>query len=153
MRLVLAAFGKLRSSGLAAAAGEYLKRLGKYTSAEVLELKEERGEDLAARRREAERLAGSLREGDFLVLCDERGEQLASRELAEFLAGRERAGRGRTVFLVGGPYGVNPALRARADLVFSLGRLTLPHELARLVLVEQVYRAFTILRGEKYHHG
>lgn len=152
MKLILAAFGKMRSAELSAAAGEYFKRLRKYTSAEVLDIKEERGESPAARRREAQRLAGSLREGDFLVLCDERGRQLSSRELADLLAKRERAGRGRSVFLVGGPYGVDESLRARADLVLSLGRLTLPHEIARLVLVEQIYRAFTILRGEKYHH-
>ena len=152
MKLLLAAFGRLLSRELSAAAGEYLKRLGRYTSAETVELREERGASAAARRREAGRVEAALRPGDYLVLCDRRGRALSSGELAELLSERERAGRGRTVFLVGGPFGVDESVRARADLIFSMSRLTLPHELARLLLVEQVYRAFTILRGEKYHH-
>jgi 23S rRNA (pseudouridine1915-N3)-methyltransferase len=152
VKLVLAAVGRFRSAQLAAAAGEYLKRLRRYASPEVLDLREERGEEAAARAREAGRLSSALRDGDFLVLCDERGRQMSSAELAAFLAQRERAGRGRTVFVVGGPYGVDPALRERAGLVLALSRLTLPHELARLVLAEALYRAFTILRGERYHH-
>jgi 23S rRNA (pseudouridine1915-N3)-methyltransferase len=152
VKLVLAAFGRMRSRALAAEAGEYLKRLRRYASLEALELREEKGDAPGARAREARRLISSLRDGDFLVLCDERGAEMSSTELAEFLAGRDRSGRGRTVFLVGGPFGVDDAVRARADVSLSLSRLTLPHELARLVLTETLYRAFSILRGEKYHH-
>jgi 23S rRNA (pseudouridine1915-N3)-methyltransferase len=153
VKLILAAFGRGRSRELGAAAAEYVKRLRKYAAVQTLELREERGEGNSARRKEAERASAALREDDFLVLCDERGDELSSRGLADLLAARERAGRGRTVFLVGGPYGVNAELRARADRLLALSKLTLPHELARLVLIEAVYRAFTILRGEKYHHG
>ena len=124
MKLLLAAFGRPRSRDLAGAAAEYLKRLRKYASLEVLDLKEERGDDRAARRREAARLEKTLRAGDFLVLCDGRGRELSSPELAALLARRERAPRGRTVFLVGGPYGVDGSVRRRADLVFSMSRLT-----------------------------
>ena len=152
MKLVLAAFGRMRSRELAAAAAEYHKRLRKYCALEKLEVREERGDTAAARRREAERFAKGLRAGDFLVLCDERGRGLDTRGLADFLAERERAGSGRTLFLVGGPYGVDDSLRERAGLVLGLSRLTLPHELARLVLSEALYRAFSLLRGEKYHH-
>jgi 23S rRNA (pseudouridine1915-N3)-methyltransferase len=153
VKLVLAAFGRMRSGELAAAAAEYHKRLGKYCALERLEVREERGDSAAARRREAARFIEGLRPGDFLVLCDQRGRQPDTRGLADFLAERERAGPGRTVFLVGGPYGVDDSLRERAGLVLGLSRLTLPHELARLVLSEALYRAFSLLRGEKYHHG
>jgi 23S rRNA (pseudouridine1915-N3)-methyltransferase len=153
VKLVLAAVGKLRSRELGAAAAEYLKRLRRYTSLEIVEFSEERGEAGGARAKEAERALSFLRREDYLVLCDERGKQLSSREMASFLEERERSGRGRTVFLVGGPFGVDDSLRARADRVLSLSRLTLPHELARLVLTEAVYRAFTITRGESYHHA
>ena len=153
MKLVMACVGRTRSREMVSAAGEYLKRLRKYAAVRTVEIREERGREAAARRREGERAAALLREGDYLVLCDERGEEMSSRGLADFLAERERSGRGRTVFLVGGPFGVDVALRERADLALSMSRMTLPHELARLLLVEQIYRAFTILRGEQYHHG
>jgi len=154
VKLVVAAFGRLRSRELAAIAGDYLKRLGRYGPAEALELRDERGEDPASRRKEAERLEAALRPGDHLVLLDERGKQLSSPELAALIAERSRAGgAGRLVFAVGGPFGVDESVRRRANQVLSLSRMTLPHELARVVLLEQLYRAWTILRGEKYHHG
>ena len=153
MKLIVAAFGKLRSRELAAVADDYAKRLKRYCPAEVLELRDERGEGEGPRRKEAERLDAALRDGDYLVLLDERGRQLSSPELAGLIDGRSRSAAGRLVFLVGGPYGVHESVRSRAQLVLSLSRMTLPHELARAVLLEQLYRAWTILRGEKYHHG
>jgi len=153
VKLVVMAFGKLRSRELAAAAAEYLKRLRRYAPAEVVELREERGEEPAARRKEAARLSGALADGDWLVLLDERGRQMTSPELAGLLAERTRAGGGRLVFLVGGPFGVDEAVRRRASLTLSLSRMTLPHELARVLVLEQLYRAWTILRGERYHHA
>ncbi len=152
MKLVLAGFGKLRSRELAAVRGEYLKRMRKYAALEVLKLKEEKGEGESVRKKESSRALAALRDGDFLVLCDERGDQFSSRQLAAFMAERERSGRGRTLFMVGGPYGVHDELRNRADRVLSLSKLTLPHELAHVLLAEAIYRAMTITRGEKYHH-
>lgn len=153
MKLTVLAFGRLRSRELAAVADDYAARLARYVPAEVVELRDERGADAAARAKEARRLEEALRGDDFVVLLDERGRQMSSPELAAFLAERTRAGRGRTVLVVGGPFGVDDSVRRRAGLVLSLSRMTLPHELARAVLLEQLYRAFTILRGEKYHHG
>lgn len=102
---------------------------------------------------QTERLIRRLRPDDYVVVLDERGKQLSSEEFAkqfaQIIARRAR----RVVFIIGGAYGVGHTLRARADLVVSLSSLTLPHELARLVLCEQLYRAMTILRGEPYHHG
>lgn len=152
MKTVVMAFGKLRSRELAAVAADYAKRLARYSPAEVVELRDERGEDASARRKEAGRLEDALRPGDFVVLLDERGKELSSRELAALISERARSAAGRLVFLVGGPFGVADEVRARARQVLSLSRMTLPHELARVVLLEQLYRAWTILRGEKYHH-
>ena len=154
MKLAVLAFGRLRSAALRELATDYAKRIGRYVKLETVELREERGDSPAARRKEAERLAAALRDDDFWVLLDERGPQFSSAELAGWLRDRERAGGGsRTVFLVGGPFGVDAAVRARARLTLSPSRLTLPHELARVVLLEQLYRAYTILRGEPYHHA
>ncbi len=152
MKTVVMTFGKLRSRELAAVAADYARRLARYSPAEVVELRDERGEDAAARRKEAGRLEDSLRPGDFVVLLDERGKELSSRELAALISERARSATGRLVFLVGGPFGVADEVRTRARQVLSLSRMTLPHELARVVLLEQLYRAWTILRGEKYHH-
>jgi len=152
LKLVLAGIGRMRSRELAAVRAEYLKRMQRYAAVEVLEIKEEKGAGRGARGREAARVCKGLRDGDFLVVCDERGRQLSSRQLAGFLAERDRSGPGRTVCLVGGPYGVSDELRERADRLLALSRLTLPHELAQVVLTEALYRAMTITRGEKYHH-
>lgn len=154
MKIAVMAFGKLRSKELSAVAAEYLKRLSRYSPAEVVELRDERGEDAASRRKEAGHLAAALKPGDFVVLLDERGRQLSSPELGAMINDRARAGSWkRLVFVIGGPYGFDDEARARANFTLSLSRMTLPHELARVMLLEQLYRAWTILRGEKYHHA
>jgi len=153
VKLAVMAFGRLRSRELAAVAADYARRLARYAPTEVVELRDERGQDAAARRKEAARLEAALRQDDHVVLLDERGRQLLSRELAGLLAERTRSGAGRLIFVVGGPFGVDDSVRHRANLVLSLSRMTLPHELVRVVLLGQLYRAWTILRGEKYHHG
>lgn len=102
---------------------------------------------------QTERLLRRLRPDDYVIVLDERGRHLTSEDFAQhfeqIIACRAR----RVVFIIGGAYGIGHNLHARADVVLSLSRLTLPHELARLVLCEQLYRAMTILRGEPYHHG
>jgi 23S rRNA (pseudouridine1915-N3)-methyltransferase len=89
---------------------------------------------------------------DYLVLLDERGRMLDSPGLADILSQRAINGAKRVHFLIGGAFGVNDALRKRADLVWQLSKLVFPHQLVRVILAEQVYRACTIIRGEKYHH-
>ena len=112
---------------------------------------EARGDDAAARRAEADLLRRRLRDRDLVVALDERGEAPTSEGLAARLREAERSGGRDLAFLVGGPGGLDPSLLADASWKLSLSRLTLPHQLARLVLVEQLYRALTILRGEPYH--
>jgi 23S rRNA (pseudouridine1915-N3)-methyltransferase len=93
-----------------------------------------------------------LRPEDHLVALDEQGVQMDSEGLASFLGARAGGGSKRVVFLIGGAFGIDASVLKRADTVWSLSRLTFPHQLVRLILAEQLYRACTILRHEKYHH-
>lgn len=102
--------------------------------------------------REAESLEALLKADDYLVALDEHGREMTSEELSRFLEQRAAGGARRLVFLIGGAYGLHPALLRKAQCTWSLSRLTFPHQLVRLILAEQLYRACTILRNEKYHH-
>ena len=93
-----------------------------------------------------------LKKDDYLVLLDERGKTFSSEELAAFIADRSLESRKNIIFLIGGAYGVSQDIMERADSVWSLSRLVFPHQLVRLILAEQIYRACTIIRNEKYHH-
>lgn len=138
---------------LADAAREYEARLGRALRLELVEVREEalqRGTEREVRERERRRLAPQL-EGWRVVALDRAGLALDSERLAERLGGWEETPPQRTAFVVGGPVGLAPELLAAADVRLSLGPLTLPHQLARVVLAEQLYRATTILRGEPYH--
>ena len=155
MKVIVAAVGKPRNAELAAAIEHYEGRAAKYWPLDLRVVKEEsaRGAGEAqialVKEKEAERL--SERVGDAMVIaCDERGTTMTSGKFAGFLKDfRERA---RDVaFVIGGAYGLADSLRERAQTRLALAPWTLPHELARLVLAEQLYRAGTIARGEPYH--
>jgi 23S rRNA (pseudouridine1915-N3)-methyltransferase len=138
---------------LADAAAEYERRLGRYCVLSVRELKEEPvrpGDRAAALQRERRRVA-PLVDGAWLVALAAEGRQLSSEELADFVREREETAPQRTAFVIGGPQGLAPELMRDARTLLSLGRATLPHQLARVVLGEALYRAFTILRNEPYH--
>ncbi len=138
---------------MSALVGEYEKRAERYWPLEVIEVREESARSRSAaevKAKEGERLLEAVG-GALLVACDERGTMLRSEEFAGWLREeREKAVRD-VAFVIGGAYGLPEELLARADRRMALARWTLPHELARLVLVEQLYRAGTILRGEPYH--
>ena len=153
MKVVVAVVGKARDRALAAAIGDYETRAARYWPLEVHEVREESARAASAdlvREREGERLLARVPAGALLVACDEGGNGQTSREFADWLQGeRERA---RDVaFAIGGAHGLAPTLRERASRRLALAPWTLPHELARLVLAEQLYRAGTIARGEPYH--
>lgn len=142
MKVLVLAIGRLKEAHFKAAEAEYLKRLQRYADVILREAKDEPA------------LLKALPEKHKLILLDERGQNRSSEELARTLAEEAQHGGGRTVvFAVGGAEGFSDALRARATLILAFGRITLPHRLARVVLVEQLYRAFTILRGEPYHRS
>jgi 23S rRNA (pseudouridine1915-N3)-methyltransferase len=101
---------------------------------------------------EADTILGALTKDDYLVLLDERGKMWTSEQLSAFIDTRASDSCRHLVFLIGGAFGVDERVRARAQFVWSLSALVFPHQLVRLILSEQVYRACTILRNEKYHH-
>ena len=153
MKLIVAAVGKPRNAALAAAIEHYEGRAAKYWPLEVREVREEPARGGApsslVQTKEAERLAARV-EGATVVACDERGVSMTSSKFAAFLQdARERAR--DLAFVIGGAYGLAESLRDRAQTKLALAPWTLPHELARLVLAEQLYRAGTISRGEPYH--
>lgn len=152
MKVIVAAVGRPRNADLAAAIEEYEQRAARYWPLDVREVREANARGVSAdvvREKEAERL-GQRVEGAALIACDERGTGMTSEKFAAFLQdARERA---RDVaFVIGGAYGLAESLRARARTRLALAPWTLSHELARLVLAEQLYRAGTIVRGEPYH--
>jgi 23S rRNA (pseudouridine1915-N3)-methyltransferase len=153
VRLIVAAVGKPRDRQLAAAIEEYETRAARYWPLTVVEVREAsaRGSSPAeTRRREGERLVERLPPGALVIACDERGDRLTSPEFATLLAGARDAARD-VAFMIGGAYGLDDVARRAASRALQLAPWTLPHELARLVLAEQLYRAGTIVRGEPYH--
>jgi 23S rRNA (pseudouridine1915-N3)-methyltransferase len=145
LKLRLLSVGKDRSGLFEPAVQEYASRLKHYARLELVELKAR-----ATRAAEAEELLSRVGPGERLVALDERGRALGSAELAAWLGRAQRDARD-VAFVVGGDEGLDPSVLERAELVLSLSRMTLPHRLARVVLAEQLYRAFTLLRGEPYH--
>jgi 23S rRNA (pseudouridine1915-N3)-methyltransferase len=153
VRITLLSIGKPRDAAIAAAIREYEQRAGRYWPLEVAEVREEPGRALTPeeiRRREGERLLERCEPAAHVVACDERGSLMDSRRFATFLQdARERAQ--DVAFVIGGAFGLHDAVRSRARTTLAFCSWTLPHELARLVLAEQLYRAGTIVRGEPYH--
>jgi 23S rRNA (pseudouridine1915-N3)-methyltransferase len=105
------------------------------------------------KKKEAGLILSQLNKDDYLVALDERGKQFSSEGLAQFIQVRANSSHKNLIFLIGGAYGLDSTVLTRADHRWSLSQLTLPHQLVRLLLAEQIYRACTILRNEKYHHG
>lgn len=153
MRVSLVVIGRPRHAGLADAIGDYETRAGRYWPLEVIEVKEEPGRGLSGdlvREREAARLAERIPSDAILVACDPGGMVMDSEAFARWL--QEQRDTARSVcFVIGGAHGLGTAVRQRANRRLSLAPWTLPHEVARLVLAEQLYRAGTISRGEPYH--
>ena len=153
MEITVAAVGKLRPH-YRQAADDYVRRLKRYASTRELEVREasKAPNAVVQRAEEAARLETKIAEGQMVVALAREGAGWNSRELARQLDRWLLAARPLTL-VIGGSAGLDPALIARAGARWSLGPLTLPHELARVVVFEQLYRAFTILRGEPYHKG
>jgi 23S rRNA (pseudouridine1915-N3)-methyltransferase len=151
----IVAVGRVRNAGLAAACEDYLRRAGRglrITVREVREAGRRAPTPAAARRLEGERLRAALPGGARAVALTRTGRQMGSAELAGLVRRWQEDARD-VALLIGGADGLSDDLLARSELRLSLSRLTLPHELARLVVCEQLYRAVTILRGDPYHRG
>ena len=151
VRYEILAVGKLRRGFYRTACDHYLARLRNHGSVDVTEVREGRGDAVAVRTTEGDALL--QRATGWLVALDERGERVTSRRLAEQIELLAVRGESRLAFAIGGAEGLSDAVRSRADAVWRLSDLTLPHELARLLLLEQLYRAETIRAGHPYHRG
>jgi 23S rRNA (pseudouridine1915-N3)-methyltransferase len=153
MRLVVAVVGKARNAALGDAIRDYEKRAARYWPLDVHEVREERATGIPVDRvkeREGARLAEKIPPRAQTVACEVGGKSLSSEQFADFLRSAREQDRD-VAFLVGGAFGIDPDIARASNMKLSLAPWTLPHEIARLVLVEQIYRAGTIVRGEPYH--
>lgn len=157
MRITLLLVGATDKNYLTDGIEDYKKRLIHYLPFDVrviADIKNSRNlTDDQQKEREGKSILDMVSTGDELVLLDVDGAELSSPGLANWVEKRMIAGTRQLIFVVGGPYGFSEAVYKRADSRISLSKLTFPHQLVRLLFVEQLYRAMTIIRGEPYHHG
>jgi 23S rRNA (pseudouridine1915-N3)-methyltransferase len=148
MTLKIVCVGRMKEPHYAAACNEYLKRINRYTRAEVVELKEQSDRNIeVAKRKEAKTIAErtSKPADSYKIALDRRGKQTTSEEFSRLLK------KPKLTFIIGGPDGLAEEVLHKSDQILSLSEMTLPHQLARVFLLEQAYRGFTILNNEKYH--
>lgn len=151
MAVTIVAIGKKHEAWIEDGVKHYQNRLRKPFDVEWVLLPHSALNDAAARQEESERILSRLNERDFVLLLDERGEAIDSAQTARLLDTTFTAGR-KVVIVIGGAYGVDDRLHQRADFVWSLSPLVFPHQLVRLILIEQLYRAQQIIAGHPYHH-
>lgn len=156
MKLRLVCVGKLTEPWQRQAAEDYAERLQRYFPLEIVELKEEKGgrkgDIPGLLKREGERILEKVPQPSVLIALDERGRSLGSEQLAEHLSHEMLHGGRDWCLVIGGPYGLAPTVSKRADMLLSLSKMTFTHQMARLFLLEQLYRSGTILRNEPYHN-
>ncbi len=158
MRITILAVGTLKETYLRDFCAEYLKRLSLYCEVSIKEIKEESIPDKASKaigegvkKKEGDRILSLLSPGDFLVALDLNKQEPDSVELAHKLEGWLSTSGSRLFFAIGGSLGLSEEVRKRADASISLSRLTFTHQMSRIILLEQLYRSFRILRNEPYH--
>jgi 23S rRNA (pseudouridine1915-N3)-methyltransferase len=153
MKVRLVWIGKTKSAAVRQLLQEYRERVGKFVSVEITELRDRDDAGRDGRRiidKEGEDILSRTSSTPFLIALDERGQQLDSQKLAELIEGHRSLGTKQIAFVIGGYGGLSEAVRKRADFVLALSQMTLTHDLARVVLLEQIYRAFTIIHGLPY---
>jgi len=158
MRVTIIAVGKLKEKYWRSAAEEYVKRINAYCRPEILEVADEgftaepkAADEERVKRLEWDRASRRLRAGTYLVALDVQGEHVSSEQFAGHIERLAITGRSDITFVIGGALGLDREALERADWRLSFSRMTFPHQLMRVVLLEQVYRAFKIARGEPYH--
>ena len=153
MRLKVLWVGKTQQDWVREGIEEYSSRIRRYMPLDVLEAREEKGAaEETMRERECDRLTKLVPKNARLVLLDEKGTVMSSPEFADFLGRSRDAAVPELVFAVGGAYGFSQEFRSRADTMIALSRMTFTHQMVRVFLLEQLYRGFTILNREPYHH-
>lgn len=158
MNIAIVCVGKLKEHYLREAVEEYTKRLSRYCMISVVEVKDEMspinpstGEMEKILLAEAGRIKKSIKDGSYIVVLDIKGEQVTSEALAQRLQDLMLRGKGHLTFIIGGSLGLHSSILTSADWRLSFSKMTFPHHLMRVILCEQLYRSFTILKGEKYH--
>lgn len=157
MKIQFWSVGKAHESHVKEGIELFTKRISHYFSVEWLIIPMPKNaatlSETDLKIKEGEIITSSLKKEDYLVVLDERGKQLNSKGLAAFIQQRANESEKNIIFLIGGAYGVSEDILKRANYKWSLSQLVFPHQLVRLILAEQVYRACTIMRNEKYHHS
>lgn len=151
MKLKFVWVGKTRNAPIKELVSDYLRRLEKFARVEIIELRDQTGGDSGkVIEKKGEEIIGRVEGDQFIVVLDERGRGMSSFELAEFIEKHQISGTKQITFVLGGHGGIAEAVRRRANRVLSLSSMTLTHEMARVLLIEQLYRAYTILHDLPY---
>lgn len=158
MNITVICVGKLKESYWRDAVKEYSKRLGGYCSLNIIELKESRlaanpspADELAVKVKEGEEILSHIRPSDLVVTLEIKGKKLSSEQLASRIEDWSLEGRSDLDLVIGGSLGLSPAVSQRADFKLSFSDMTFPHQMMRVILLEQIYRSFKIIRHEPYH--
>ncbi len=133
---------------------EYIKRIEKFTSIQIIEIPEVKHSNnpTQLKKLEAEKIFSKLKPDDFLILLDEKGKQFSSVEFADYLQQKDNQSVKKILFLIGGAYGFDDTIYERSNFQLSLSKMTYSHQLIRLIFMEQLYRAYTIIHGFPYHN-
>lgn len=148
MKLTVISVGKDTDSNLDQAIKYYQVKILRYFPIDFLYI-----DHMSSKEKEGEKILSYIKKEDYVILLDEKGTEIKSENFAEIIENRMVDGARRIVFIIGGAYGVSKDVETRANYTWKLSSLVFPHMLVRVILLEQIYRAFTIIRGEKYHHG
>jgi 23S rRNA (pseudouridine1915-N3)-methyltransferase len=158
MKITVIAVGKIKEKFYRDAICEYVKRLGRYCKVEIIQVDDEKTPDkagealeLAIKKKEADRILKYVREDAYVVTLEIRGRMYASEEFADMLDHLAVGGVSHIQFIIGGSLGLHPDVCARADAAVSFSRMTFPHQLMRVILLEQIYRGYRIINHEPYH--
>lgn len=156
MKIKMLLIGKTDEDYLRQGEDKYYQRLKHYINVDITVIpdlkKTKKRTEEQQKQKEGELILNQLSPGDFLVLLDENGKEYSSVEFSKFLQKKMISGIKNLVFVVGGPYGFSKEIYAKSNLKISLSRMTFSHQMVRLIFMEQLYRAMTILKGEPYHH-
>ncbi len=157
MKISFWSVGKANDTYIKEGVEEFTRRISRYFKVEwkIIPVPKNAAplSETDLKKKEGEIISSYLAKEDYLIALEERGKQMSSEGLADFLQARANESTRQIIFLIGGAYGLDEAILKRADYKWSLSQLVFPHQLVRLILAEQVYRACTILRNEKYHHS
>lgn len=158
MKITILCVGKIKEKFYRDAISEYSKRLSRYAKLEIVEVADEKTRDQASegemelvKQREGERLLASMKEDGYVVCLAIEGKMLDSVELSEKIEGLGVAGNSHIYFVIGGSLGLSKQVLSRADYLLSFSKMTFPHQLMRVILLEQIYRAYRIINHEPYH--